>query len=354
MRSVSELVLSVQDRCSLPLQDGDRFDRAAVIRIMNEVLEEEVTPKIVVSCPEILTQRIVLPLKTNGVANYPNKRIPIPSRAYGRGIREVKYLNDSETKRENEVNITQTSLQEFDTMATGISNYGNASNRLYCYFEGDSVVISLDPDDSGSIVIYYTAKPNTLVDGTSFLSMKIQDYNTTLGWFNVVQDTISGFSPPAMPSLLNAQVYDIFRKTTGSILVPQTVLTMSAVSPNYLLTYTFSADEAKNLMAFQTTGAVSSTSPAELYITPAGTTYYSTLPPEFDHILVLETCIRIMESLGDEQMLQVLANQLQKAYTSIAKLTSNRLPGQRKRVTDNRSLAKQQRFRNYGRGFLYR
>lgn len=352
MRSVSELVLAVQDRCSLPLLDGDRFDRAAVIRIMNEVLEEQVTPKIVTSSPEILTQRIVIPLKTNGQVNYPNRRVPVPARAYGRAVREVKYLGPGETSRQAEVNITQTSLQEADILSTGITTYGNASSNISCYFEGDTIVLSLDPDDDGSLVIYYTAKPNTLVDNTGFLSLTIEDFNTTAGWFRVVQETFPSVVPPAFPSLLNAGVYDIFRKSTGSIIVPQTVLTVSSISPNNLMTYTFSASEAQDVASYGV--PTSSTNPADVYITRAGITFYSTIPPEFDHILILETCIRIMESLGDAAMLEILASQLQKAYTSIANLTSNRLPGQRKRVTDNRSLAKQQRYRNYGRGYLYR
>ena len=44
MRSVDELVLSIQDRISLPILEDDRFNKAAVIRILNEVNQEQIAP----------------------------------------------------------------------------------------------------------------------------------------------------------------------------------------------------------------------------------------------------------------------------------------------------------------------
>ena len=87
MKTIQELIRIVQDRISLPLDDDDRWSTTAVVEAFNHALDDKLTPDLISEGSNYLVHRAVFTL-----SNYPLKAIPIPNRAAGRVIREVKYI----------------------------------------------------------------------------------------------------------------------------------------------------------------------------------------------------------------------------------------------------------------------
>lgn len=343
MRSVDELVLSVQDRISLPISDEDRFNKAAVVRIFNETLQEQIAPKLIAEGGEYLVHRLVLPLKTAGLSTYPTARIPLPKRIYGRALREIKYIADQGSglfDQRDEINVTWTSVAEADTYETGESN---SRTPMVCIVN-DHIRLLGNPDSlTGALVLYYHLEISDIVDKTTeFASI------TNITWAAGVSTftATAGAEFTTYQAIAAVKFVDIYRATSGAILRPDVRLTRTSATA--FTTSDLTENENKELRNYQS-GTLPVVAPhvSEILLLPAGQAQYSTIPEAFDSILVLETASRILESLGDAQGLQVVANMLQKAYDSVSVSMGNRLSGQQKRVVDNRSIGNIQRNSNW-------
>jgi hypothetical protein len=340
MLSISELVLQIQDRISLPINDEDRFNTAALVRIINSVNTEQVAPLLFGEGGEFQIIRHLCPLQTNGVNNYPSLRIPIPRRAYGRAIREVKFISNGATlDRRNEINVTQTSLPEADAYQNS-NLFGNYMSTPMCYLDGDSIQIIGDPTTYvGTFVIYYFLEISDLVNKTTFFS-SISNIVYSGGTTTVT--ATSGTDYDVYQPSSSVALVDLYRASTGMILKPDVAFTRT--NSTTWTTTGLTEVEVGELKAYQQ-GGFPSTTPytKELYLIPAGQSQFTNVPYEFDSIVVLEASSRILESLGDIQGLETVQVMLKKAYDSVSLALGNRLSGQRKRVTDPRRLAQFQR-----------
>jgi hypothetical protein len=138
------------------------------------------------------------------------------------------------------------------------------------------------------------------------------------------------------------KLVDLYRASSGTILRPNLVLTRTG--PTTFTTTDLTANEVTEFSAYQEGGyPVAAYQTGDLLLLPAGQSQFSTIPYEFDSILVLETCSRIMESLGDAEGLGTVQAMLTKAYDSVAVSMGNRLSAQRKKVTDPRRMGIYQR-----------
>lgn len=346
MRSVSELILDIQDRISIPLDNEDRWNRSAVIRTMGLTIQEQVTPKLIMEGGDYLVHREILPLQVGGVLKYPNLRIPMPSRCYGRALREIKYIanqGDGTFKQQDEINVTWCSVDEVDTYETQGFNF---NNPMVCIIN-DHVRLLGNPDSAtGALVFYYHLSPSVIVDKTTqFASITNATRNSTTG---VTTFTASvGTEYTDFQTISALKLIDLYRTNSGAILKPNVKMTRTGSTT--FTTSDLTANEFTELANYQE-GQYPVLPPYDvnLYIVPAGQCQYSTIPEAFDSILVLETSSRILESLGDAQGLEIVAAMLKKAYDSISVSMGNRLSGQQKRVTDNRGIAAFQRSSNYG------
>lgn len=343
MRSVSELITSIENRISLPLLSEDRWSRSAVILTMNEVQQEQVTPKLIQEGGEYLVHREVLPLQVGGQPKYPALRIPMPRRCYGRALREVKYVANQGNdifKQRDEINVTWCSVAEADAYETEGFSF---INPMVC-ITNDHVRLMGNPTSAtGALVFYYHLEPSDIVDKTTeFASIS----NITWASGTATFTASAGAEYTVYQPDTTVKFVDIYRVSTGAILRPDVKLTRAGSS---YTTTDLTEDDVKELINFQNGGApVVAPFVSELYLLPSGQSQFSTIPEAFDSILVLETSSRILESLGDTQGLEVVASMLKKAYDSISISMGNRLSGQQKRVTDNRNIAAYQRSSNYG------
>jgi hypothetical protein len=121
-------------------------------------------------------------------------------------------------------------------------------------------------------------------------------------------------------------------------------------------TYTItglSEDEINQIKANQPGGfPVSSPYESELLLLPAGQSEFSTIPYEFDQLLILYVCERVLESIGDTEGLGVVMTKIKETRDSISRVTGNRLQGERRRLTDRRSIARIQRGGKWTRNYI--
>lgn len=337
MKSVTELVLDVQDRASIPLNDDDRWSTDAVVRAFNSVITEQVSPKLIGLGSDFQIIRRIYPLQSGGVVNYPTLVIPLPKRAYGRAIREIKFIAAGATlDRKNEINVTQTSLAEFDAFQNMNWASGSWSSPMV-YISGDAIHLLGDPATyTGNLVVYYHLEISEIVNKTSELAEITNiTFNSGTGVTTFVAAAGSEWQT-FMPNP-STKLVDIYRKPTGTILRPD--VTLSRISGTSYTTSELTANEVAELKAYQEGNFPVTVQSLDLLLLPAGQSQFSTIPYEFDSILVLETCSRILESLGDDQGLATVQAMLTKAYDSVAVSMGSRLSAQRKKVTDPRRLS---------------
>ena len=353
MKTIQELILDVQDRISLPLDDDDRWSTAALVRAFNNALDDKLTPDLVAEGSNYLVHREVVALTANGSPVFPLNSIPIPKRAVGRALREVKYLPAGKTKIEDELNCPAISLEEKDMFSSESELYG--SSVPYVFLENDSLRL-VGGDLSGSVVMYYSLEPSFLLDPTTSVNPSVPvQYATISDWSTTITATAasgwSAYIPDTNPD--TTKFVDIYRKTTGAILKANVRITRTGTS-SYTLT-DLSEDEIKQIKAHQPGGfPVSATGPyeSELLLLPAGKAEFSTIPYEFDQLLVLYVCERVLESLGDTEGLGIIMSKIKETKDSISRVTGNRLQGERRKLTDRRSIARIQRGQKWTRSYI--
>lgn len=345
MKTVSDLILEIQDRISLPINTDDRWDRAAVIRTMNSVCTEQLMPLLIGEGSDFNIIREIRPLLSNGVINYPTLRLPIPKRAYGRALRELKFIRTGATlERRNEQNIAQTSLAEADTYQN--RNWtGSGFYTPMCYIEGDTIQMLGDPATiNGNVVLYYHIEISDMVDKTSEFA-SITDMTYSNGTTTITAS--SGAEFDSFIGVGQTKLVDLYRWNSGAILDPDVKLTRTGTTT--FTTTDLTEAEVTEFKGYQQAGMpVVAPYASDLYLLPAGQSMFSTIPYEMDSVLALETSCRILESLGDTEGLNVTQAMLKKAYDSVSLALGNRLSSQYKRVTDQRRLGQFQRNRGYG------
>jgi hypothetical protein len=340
MKTIQELIEAVQDRISLPLDDDDRWSTAALVRAFNAALDDKLTPDLASEGSNYLVHRDVFPLSVNGSPAYPLNSIPLPVRAVGRSLREVKFLPEGKTKIQDELNCPAISLEEKDMYGNESEFYG--SSVPFIFIENDNLRL-VGGESKGSVVMYYCLEPSML----EFTSGK---YATITNW----QTNITAESGAAWETFYASgdKFVDIYRKSTGAILKANVRMTKSGN------TYSNIVLDADTIMQLKTNqpggfpvGGVQSPYESDLLLLPAGKAEFSTIPYEFDQLLVLYACERVLESLGDTEGLQVVMAKIKETRDSISRVTGNRLQGERRKLTDRRSIARIQRGQKWTRNY---
>lgn len=344
-RSIQSLILDVYDTVRVSFDQDPRWSTPAIIRAFNNVMLDKLAPDLVGEGSNYLVHRDIIPLTVNGSAVYPLNSIPLPRRAIGRALREVKYLPSGKTKLEDELNCPAISLEEKDMYSSESDVY--ASSVPYIYIENDNLRI-IGGDLNGSLALYYSLEPSKLT-ATYGRYASITSWTSTS---NIIDIASAGTDWTNYITSGSSKLVDIFCKSTGSILKSNVLATRSANS------YTISgltADEIVQIRTnqsggFPTVGSLTNY-PAELLLVPAGECEFATIPEEFDQLLVLYVAEKISESLGDVDGLTIIKTKINETRNSISRVTGNRLQGERRRLTDRRSIARIQRGQKWTRNY---
>lgn len=329
MKTIQELILAVQDRISLPLDDDDRWSTTALVNAFNAALDDKLTPDLVANASNYLIQRQVFSLGSN----YPLGAIPIPNRAVGRTLREVKYLPSGKTKPIEEINCIAISLDEKDKYVNDPTFYGTLAP--FVYIENDSLMF-VGGDTTGSIVMYYNLEPSTIENVTGKYATI-----TAITWVGATTSTITTATPATTwdSHFANSttKYVDIYRKSTGTLLLPNIKLTRN--TNTYTINTSVTQDLITQLKSNQDGNFTDTALPYELLLIPSGTCEFSTIPYEYDQLLVLYVCERVLESLGDTEGLQVTMTKIKETRESIERISQVRLQGEDTRLKDRRSVS---------------
>ena len=328
MKTVTQLISDIQDEISLPLNDDDRWNTTAVISALNNTMIEKVVPDILSFGSEYLVFRQVISLSGNTTNS-----VPVPKRAYGRMLREIKYLAAGQTAQSTEVNIPQISMTNADS--NGYINY-----PFYCYFRNDAIYLyksSNSGNDEGSLVLYFYLKPSTIVNKTTeFATITNAATSTT---YTVLTVPSVGAELTTYCAVSSTKLFDVLRVSTGAVVAYNIPLERTATLSFRCASTLLDPTELAN---FQTGGfpVTTSLNTEELVLVPAGSCQYSTISEDFDRLLVLHTCSKILSSVGDVQALEVNEQNIKDLKKHYSNIFANRLAGEPVKIVNKNGIGR--------------
>lgn len=346
MKQVSELIQDVKDRASIPAED-ERITDEIILRVLNQVMSEHIYPDLLKISEEFnVVKKLVNLAASDGTAAFPGQVIPLPRRAYGRVLREIKYYDGSD----NLYNIPYISLQDEDRFLKGIS-YG--AIPIGFYFIGDAIKLigpNINLLNVGKLVLHYVIEPNTLVNETTEYA-PVLDLSYSSGTFNFTTDTnlsslypqISTYCPDT-----STKLFDLYRRSSGSLLAADLVLERDA---NVFSSTQLVAANVADIGNFQEGGypvdMIAGIYEPDMVLIPAERSQFSTIPYEMDNLLVQIAVGRILDMIGDTEGLRVNDTRVKALYESVTSALGSRIRGESKKIVNRRSIIRdlKRRFR---------
>lgn len=335
--SCASLLTAIKRRASLP-ENNDRYSDADILALVQEELQETIFPYVMGLHKDFYVVREVIYLRdANGTVLYPNSAIPIPSRAFARNIREIKYADGTGGL----YNIPLIDLDDEDVVATS----ENIGYPRACYIMGDMIRFHDDISELyGAIIIHYITQVPTLTTTNYYSPVTNIAYNTTSGEFTF---TVSGFNDldTYCPSGTTRK-FDLYRQKTGAILATGFLCTRAGVSTGYFTSSgLFTQNDLYEMSSFQEGGfpLTASVYASDLYLVAENQYSFIPVPPELDNYVVIATCGRIFEGLGDKDGLMVNDSRMQKIEKNMTKIYGERVTGEAKIIVNRRGLLKWRR-----------
>lgn len=299
--SIQSLIVDVKRRVGIPA-NNERLLDSDYVAFVNEQLADDVYPFAMGLAREFYLVKESFPLQADdGTPFYPNGFVPLPKRAYGRVLREVKIVDTSG----NPYNVPQINLEDYDKYQAS-SNSGNSRFSAFYVISDGIQFVGFSASTPGAIQLHYMLAHPAIVNSTS-LYLPI----TRLSYFGQGLTTILTTLPVAsFPDALayaqpqSKQFYDVYRKDTGAIIASNVALTRNfSTDVFYTDANIFTSDDAQQLFSFQAGGYSDSINiqppySEDLYLLPAGQSQFTILPSEMDKLLVASVCGRVLETLG--------------------------------------------------------
>lgn len=353
MKLVADLIADVKDRASIPADD-ERISDTIILKVLNQVLDEHIYPDLLKISEEFgVVKKLVNLAASDGTAAFPGQVIPLPRRAYGRILREVKYYDGSD----NLYNIPYISLQDEDRFLKGIS-YG--AIPIGFYFISDAIKLigpNINLLNIGKLVFHYVIEPNTLVNRTTeYAPVTDMDYNTTTQKVRfIVQGATFNTTYPEMNTYCgngSIKLFDLYRKSSGALLAADLQLERDSDGGyTYFSTDQLVASNILDIENFQEGGfpvnIIANVYEPDMVLVPAAQSQFSTIPYEMDNLLVQIAVGRILDMIGDTEGLRVNDTRVKALYDSVTSALGNRIRGESKKIVNRRSIIRdlKRRFR---------
>ena len=330
---VSDIINSVKNRVSLP--DGGPASQASyLLEFVQAALDEVVMPEIFGFNEDFFAHLEIIPLRdANGILRFPGGIVPFPARAYGKNLREVKFRSPSGQL----FNCPLINIEEIDLFQpTNSTNYNYTGSFAVAVRNDDLLLIASDATLFGSLEVTYAVKSPTLVSSATLhgsITNAVYASGTT-----TLTVTSAGADFDAAFPVLSTKRLDIFRSSSGSWIELNLIATRTAIGT--VTTTGFTQDQVTSLGAYQTGGFSQITSgfPAELVLLPAERINYTPIPAESDNYLILATCARVLEAVGDTEGLQVNDMKMEKMRKNLSKILAKRITGKAKIIANRRGL----------------
>ncbi len=338
--SVANIITRVQRAITLP-PDDTLFITSDFVAFINDALVEDIYPNLIKIRDDYCLVREVYPLQNAGGQDlYGTGVIPIPARAWGITLREIKYIDISG----NYYKMNPFELENVDLYQTRNLSFSATFLRGFIPFNSGLKLIPPPRGDNGSIEMHYVVTPSlVLSDSTAFADISNIQFNTSTNIATYTVGTIGTYVSTYCP-LNSTALFDIYDSRTGMLLAINQALTcvngttftgVSIVQPG---TNILSPDITE-ISNFQLGNyPVAAPYSNMLYIVPSGVNSFTPLPTPVDNLLVYEVACRALEAQGYVEELQVLNQKREKARKDILTPMALRVDGDYKIIVPNRGV----------------
>ncbi len=321
--AVSDIISRVQRLISLPT-DQTLFNTNDFTQFMNDCLIEKIYPRLMKVREDYCLVRNVFNLQNaQGEDLYPTGVMPIPSRAWGNTLREVRYIDISG----NYYKMNPYFLEDLDLYQSKNLAFSAAYQKGFVNYNSGIKLVPPPLQDQGSIEMHYIITPSLMIsdntgDGGPSAAISNMIYNSSTNeatyWTTVL--TADGYLD-SYCNIGQQRLFDIYNSSTGMLLATDLPLTRNQNIPAspYLSSFTglcvtqtgtdIVSPNITELSNFQPGGYVVSNngpySPPNLLLVQAGTNPYTPIPPVLDNLLIYEMAIKVMSAQGYVEELQI-------------------------------------------------
>jgi hypothetical protein len=288
------------------------------------------------------TFRVRTPLQdpATGADLYPVNMFPIPTRAMGKNIIEIKWVD---TATGYAVNLPQIDIgsYEYFQQTSMRQPYG-----FMIISEGIQLVTQIDMPVKGTIEIFYMGTlPLLTVPSSGRLFTAITDcihdtdtHETTIMTDSIASDADLLALSPISP-VGTYKYYDICAADSGTVIASDVPLTRLSATQWVTMPDTFDPSTIANMRQFQRGNfPVSAPYTTELEIRPAAITSKTPIQSIVDPWLVTLVSARVMESIGDETSLGVLLAVADREKRSLTSVLGSRIQNEAKKIVNRRGL----------------
>jgi len=292
------LIASVKRRASIPDAQSMITDNE-ILEFANEEMALNLVPLIYSKHQDYFLVRETVPLVSG------QTRYDIPYRAIGNKLREVAYQGNGTALQE----MFRMSIDDLTSQGYTIDNSNNP-NRFY--IEGEEIVLNTDEDSFtgvGSLVIFYSLRPNVLVESSNIVTISsIADNSGTAPNTHLI--TFSSTLPSTFVD--GADIDFIAKKSPNKIIkFDINIITANNVSNTIVI----STDDLPSKLTTDDIAAIS------------GETNLVNAPSDLHPLLAQMVAARVLESIGDSQGLGAADKKLKKMEKNADLLLANRVTG---------------------------
>ena len=340
-RLATDIITAAKRRIAIPTNQVGYLP-ADLLAMLQETLDEVVWPELLGVREDFLIYEQILPLTDSNGTLYPTNIIPIPTRAYGRKLRELKWLDPSD----NLFNIPLVPYDDKDLILRNPQFTTVQRPASGFYIINDSFyILGQASTFSGSLVLAYPIKPPTLSISTTISAPVTKVTSSTVG--AVTTSTFTYANLPytdfetAVPAAAAVSRIDIFRKSTGGPIALDIKVTRTG---QVVTTTDIDPDKMAEIQRFQdggfdaTLGTLTAGFAADIYMCPSGTCNYAWIPPEMDVICTIALAMKYAEAQGDTEGLGVLEAYKVKALQELKKILGQRMDGETKKIANRRGI----------------
>lgn len=337
---VSDIIARIQRAITLP-PDDTLFNTTDFVAFINDALIEDIYPNLIKIRGDYSLIRSVFPLQnTYGQDLYPTGVIPIPSRAWGVTLREIKYIDISG----NYYKMNPFEIENLDLYQTRNLSFSSTFLRGFIPYNSGLKLVPPPQGDNGSIEMYFIVSPSQVIsDATAFADISNMQFNPANNVATYTVNSIGSYLSTYCP-INSSNLFDIYNVQTGMVLAIGQALTCTSGS-----TFTgvctvqggtgILSPNITELTNFQDGGyPLIAPYSSMLYIVPAGINSFTPLPTPVDNLLVYEVACRALEAQGYVEELQVLNAKREMVRKAVLTPMALRVDGEYKIVVPNRGV----------------
>lgn len=290
--TTDKFITGVKRRITIPANQSLLGD-SDILDIADDSISEDIMPMLIAAQQNYF----VYPAETALVPG--QESYPIPYRAVGRGLRDLKISIDGTTSGIN--SLTQIELEHRYQFAL-------SGNPVGYFFQGDKIILVPTPESSSQLLMYwYEVPPNKLVLPTK--AAKVTSISVGATNTDIVVDLVPN------TFLANTEVDIIQGKSGNSILNFDSVITNIAGT-----TLTF------------VNAAVSTDIVVGDYIALSGESPVIQIPNEARSLLETLTGIGVLEAIGDFDGANALSSKMKSSMDNFKKLIEPRNQGSTRKI----------------------